>query len=90
MFLLQYMEQQDLHDAYDFEINAVDEQLAPDGEPLGAKYIPSFVCPSDTHPGEASHTTVGQGLLTLDQLKTFKMSNYAASRGPTQQVRYNR
>jgi prepilin-type N-terminal cleavage/methylation domain-containing protein len=90
MFLLSSMEEQALHDSYDFEVNAVDEQRGPDGKPLGSNYVASFVCPSDTHPGEASHTQVGgtasHNILTLDELKTFKMSNYQASRGATQQI----
>jgi hypothetical protein len=72
---------------YNFEINAVDEQVSRDGTPLGSRYVGSFVCPSDDHPGEAHHTQqTRHRILTVDQLKTFKPSNYAASRGPTQQV----
>lgn len=87
MFLLPYMEEQPLYDLFNFDINAVDEQLAPDGTPLGSRSIASFVCPSDTHPGEAGHKQkTRNGLLSVDQLKTFKMTNYQASRGPTHQV----
>ncbi|HJQ80797.1 MAG TPA: DUF1559 domain-containing protein [Lacipirellulaceae bacterium] len=87
IFLLPFMEEQPLYDMFDLEMNAVDEQRAADGTPLGSRYIASFVCPSDEHPGEASHTQKTDfGILTVDQLKTFKMSNYAASRGPTHQI----
>ena len=87
MFLLPYMEEQPLYDLFNFDINAVDEQLAPDGTPLGSRYIAAFVCPSDTLPGEANHTQKSRnGLLSVDQLKTFKFTNYQASRGPTQQI----
>jgi hypothetical protein len=85
MFLLPYIEEQALSDSYDFEVNYVDEQLGPDGLPLGSNLVASFVCPSDSHPGQASHDAAGK-YLSIDQLKTYKMSNYQASRGPTQQI----
>jgi beta-galactosidase len=81
-----YMELQPLYDQFNFKINGVDEQLASDGTPLGSRYVSAYVCPSDTHPGEASHNAkTRHGLLSVDQLKTFKMTNYQASRGPTEQ-----
>jgi prepilin-type N-terminal cleavage/methylation domain-containing protein len=86
VFLLPYMEEQALYDMFDLEINGVDEQVGAGGTPLGSTYVASFVCPSDEHPGEASHTKQARfGILTVEQLKTFKISNYAASRGPTHQ-----
>jgi prepilin-type N-terminal cleavage/methylation domain-containing protein len=86
MFLMPYMEEQATYDMFNFDINGVDEQRAPDGTPLGSKYIGVYVCPSDTHPSEASHTVQSRNkLLSVAELKTFKMTNYQASRGPTQQ-----
>jgi prepilin-type N-terminal cleavage/methylation domain-containing protein/prepilin-type processing-associated H-X9-DG protein len=85
MLLLPFIEEQALYDMIDQEI-VTDVQRAADGTPIGSKPIAMFVCPSDEHPAEASHTTVEySGALTLAELKTFKMSNYAASRGPTKQ-----
>jgi hypothetical protein len=42
-----------------------------------------FVCPSDEHPEPPSKSGV---TLSPDQLAMYKMSNYAASRGPTKQI----
>ena len=39
MFLLPYMEEQALYDSYDFDVNFVDEQLGPDGLPLGSNVV---------------------------------------------------
>jgi prepilin-type N-terminal cleavage/methylation domain-containing protein/prepilin-type processing-associated H-X9-DG protein len=87
MFLLGLMEQQAIYDAYNFNINHVDEQMGPDGTPLGSNFIPSFVCPSDNLPNEAYYdSTTTPVLLTLDQLKTYKFTSYQASRGPTEQI----
>jgi prepilin-type N-terminal cleavage/methylation domain-containing protein len=83
MELLPFIEMQALYDAIDQEI-VTDVQRGGDGQAIGSVSISTFVCPSDEHPGEASHTGVEYpGSLTLAEMKTFKMSNYAASRGPT-------
>jgi type II secretory pathway pseudopilin PulG len=85
MQLLPFIEQQELYDFIDHEI-VTDVQRAGDGKPIGSVPIPIFVCPSDEHPAEAPHVAIEwAGALTLEELKTFKMSNYAASRGPTKQ-----
>jgi prepilin-type N-terminal cleavage/methylation domain-containing protein len=87
MFLMPFMEEQATYDSFNFDINAVDEQRAPDGTPLGSRYIAAFVCPSDTHPSQASHTVQSEHkLLSIAELKSFKMTNYQASRGPTHHV----
>ena len=85
MLLLPYIEQQPLYDSIDKRI-VVDEQKLPNGQPIGSVPIPSYVCPSDEHPGEASHVASEWGLLTVAEMKTFKMSNYAASRGATKHI----
>lgn len=88
MRLLPYIEEQALYDAFDFTIQT-DEQKFPDGTPIGSRSVNVFVCPSDEHPGEAYHPTPlvgGTGTLTVEELRTFKLSNYAASRGPTQHI----
>ena len=85
MLLLPYIENQPLYDLIDKRI-VTDEQKLPNGEPIGSVSIPTYVCPSDEHPSEASHTSSEYGLLTVAQMKTFKMSNYAASRGTTKHV----
>ncbi len=84
IFLLPYMEQQAIYQLYDFE-RATDEQLLPDGSPIGSTSISTFVCPSDVPPTEASTTRAG-ATLPPDALATYKMSNYAASRGPTEHI----
>jgi hypothetical protein len=86
MFLMPYMEQQALYARYKFD-RRTDIQLGPDGTPLGATYVPVFVCPSDEHPTEAAIPPNSGAPKLSDELQsTFKMSNYAASRGNTGQV----
>jgi prepilin-type N-terminal cleavage/methylation domain-containing protein len=82
MFLMPYMELQNLYARYDFT-KPTDEQLMPDGTPIGAQPVEVFVCPSDLHP--ESVKKAGAELPEDKQLQ-YKMSNYSASRGPTQQV----
>jgi prepilin-type N-terminal cleavage/methylation domain-containing protein len=86
MLLLPYLEEQPLYDSIDTEI-VTDEQRLPNGQPIGSVPIATVRCPSDEHPSEASHTAQTEyGVLTVEELKTFKMSNYAASRGPTKHI----
>jgi prepilin-type N-terminal cleavage/methylation domain-containing protein/prepilin-type processing-associated H-X9-DG protein len=82
MFLLPYIEEQALYDAYNFDIYT-DEQLLPNGMPIGSVSVGTFVCPSD-EPREAAEVRQGQQVtLSADQLRSYKPSNYQASRGPT-------
>jgi prepilin-type N-terminal cleavage/methylation domain-containing protein len=83
MFLMPYMELQALYSRFDFAIRT-DEQLMPDGAPIGATHVEVFVCPSDEHP-ESLGDHFGAHL-PADKLAQYKMSNYAASRGPTKQI----
>jgi prepilin-type N-terminal cleavage/methylation domain-containing protein len=83
MFLMPYMELQNLYSRYDFT-RPTDEQLMPDGTPIGAQHVEVFVCPSDEHPETV--TDKWGAKLSEDKLAQYKMSNYAASRGPTKQV----
>jgi prepilin-type N-terminal cleavage/methylation domain-containing protein len=85
MLLLPFLEEQALFDAINKKI-VVDEQKLPNGQPIGAVRIAPFVCPSDEHPGEASHASSKYGQLSVDLMKTYKMANYAASRGPTKHI----
>jgi type II secretory pathway pseudopilin PulG len=85
MLLLPYLEEQPLYDQINTKI-VVDEQQLPNGEPIGSVRVDTFECPSDEHPTEASHSSSEYGILTVEQMKTFKMSNYAASRGPTRHI----
>jgi prepilin-type N-terminal cleavage/methylation domain-containing protein/prepilin-type processing-associated H-X9-DG protein len=87
MYLLPYMEEQALFDRIDKRM-VTDVQKLPDGQPIGSVLVPTFVCPSDEHPSEAlpEPNVVALGILTADQMKTFKMSNYAASRGITKHL----
>jgi prepilin-type N-terminal cleavage/methylation domain-containing protein len=85
MFLMPYLEEQSLYDRYDFRF-CTDEQLLPNGMPIGSTPVATFVCPSD-EPREATEVRTGQAVtLTPDQLRSFKLSNYQASRGPTRHV----
>jgi prepilin-type N-terminal cleavage/methylation domain-containing protein len=84
MFLMPYMELQSVYQLFKFD-RATDEQLLPDGKPIGSTFISTFVCPSDDPTTEA--TTQRQGAnLPPELLATYKMSNYAANRGPTKHI----
>jgi hypothetical protein len=86
MFLLPYLEDQALYDRYDFEL-PTDEQLLPNGLPIGSTAIAVFVCPSE-EPRPATMTRPGQTTPSLspELLSTYKMTNYQASRGPTRHI----
>src|SRR5204863_1628003 len=74
--------EQPLYDRYNFKIYT-DEQLLPNGLPIGSTTVPTFVCPSD-EPRDGTDQRTGQVVtLSPDLLKTYKMSNYQASRGNT-------
>jgi len=82
MFLMPYLELQNLYARFDFT-RRTDEQTMPDGTPIGAQNVPIFVCPSDVYPEAPKKTGV---TLSEELLATYKMSNYAASRGPTKHI----
>jgi prepilin-type N-terminal cleavage/methylation domain-containing protein/prepilin-type processing-associated H-X9-DG protein len=84
IFLMPFIEEQALFNLYNTKI-ATDEQLLPNGQPIGSTLVHTFVCPSDTHPTEGPTDRI-DATLSPDLLKTYKMSNYAASRGPTQHI----
>jgi prepilin-type N-terminal cleavage/methylation domain-containing protein len=84
MFLMPYMELQTIYTRFDFT-KPTDEQLMPDGTPIGAQSVAAYICPSDELPGESSTNRDGCSLPPEKQ-SLYKMSNYAASRGPTQQL----
>jgi prepilin-type N-terminal cleavage/methylation domain-containing protein len=84
MFLLPYMEQQAIYAMYKFD-RRTDEQLTPDGTPIGSRQVPVFVCPSDEHPTESVSAKNGAMTLPPEKLATYAMSNYAANRGNTAQ-----
>ncbi len=83
MRLLPYIEEQALYDAYDFT-QPTDEQEY-DGSPIGSRTVATFVCPSDEQPGE-SHAPKADATIAEDIQRTYKMANYAASRGPSRQI----
>jgi prepilin-type N-terminal cleavage/methylation domain-containing protein len=86
MFLMPYMEEQDLYDAYDFEIST-DQQLFPGTQtPIGTTVVPTFLCPSEVRTRSIPTRGVAEVTLTPEQLENFAVSSYAASRGPTRHV----
>ncbi len=82
MFLMPYMELQNLHSRFDFT-RRTDEQLMPDGSPIGGQRVEVFVCPSDEHP---EGVTKSGAAIPEDRQTQYQMSNYGASRGPTKQL----
>jgi len=88
MFLLPFLEEQPLYDAFNFEDpKGTDEQLLPNGLPIGSTAVATFVCPSD-EPMTATTVRPGQTApeLSDDLLSSYKMTNYQASRGPTRHI----
>ncbi|HEY7532628.1 MAG TPA: DUF1559 domain-containing protein [Nitrospiraceae bacterium] len=90
MRLLNYIEEQNLYDAFDFNIVTDGQLIQGTTTPIGSQTVSTFVCPSDEQPGEAwapkegaADTAVG-GDLGLQQ--QYKMASYAASRGSTKQI----
>jgi prepilin-type processing-associated H-X9-DG protein len=83
MRLLPFIEEQALYDAYDFT-QPTDEQEF-DGSPIGARAVATFVCPSDEQPDE-SIAPKSEATIPEDVQRTYKMANYAASRGPSRQI----
>lgn len=88
--ILPYIEEQALHDAIDFE-DAHDPAVKTgivlqriNGELIGTKQIAVYVCPSDEHP-DRSTAPEEEGGIYPEETAAFKMANYAASRGATQQ-----
>jgi prepilin-type N-terminal cleavage/methylation domain-containing protein/prepilin-type processing-associated H-X9-DG protein len=71
MFILPYMEESSLYDAFDFTQRVTDGQTLPGtGTPIGSNVINTYICPSD----DLYHGTFGgRGIF-----------NYAASNGPTE------
>jgi prepilin-type N-terminal cleavage/methylation domain-containing protein len=91
MFLLPYIEEQSLFDAFNFKtpdpVTGTDCQKFPDGRPIGSTVVSTFICPSESS-REAGNNRGAEpvGGLTPDQLQSFAISNYAASRGPTRHI----
>jgi prepilin-type N-terminal cleavage/methylation domain-containing protein len=86
MFLLPYMEQQALYDAYEFGI-CTDMQVFPGTTtPIGSTEVPFFICPSEGRQQSIPTRGVEQVTLTPDQLESYAITNYQASRGPTRHV----
>ncbi|HEX5472961.1 MAG TPA: DUF1559 domain-containing protein [Lacipirellulaceae bacterium] len=71
MYILPYMEEEAIFDAFDFkQLNTDGQTLPGTGTPIGSTAVTSFICPSD----DLYHGTYGgRGIF-----------NYAASNGPTQ------
>ena len=91
MFLLPYMEEQALYNAFDFKnpdpVTGTDVQKFPDGRLIGSTVVPGFICPSETRrEGTELRAANDAAGLTPDQLKTYAITNYQASRGPTRHI----
>jgi len=91
MFILPYIEEQALYDRWNFKtpdkVTGTDCQMMPDGTtPIGSTWVSTFVCPSENRREGIDVRGEPVGSLTKDQLKTFALSNYAASRGPTRHI----
>jgi prepilin-type N-terminal cleavage/methylation domain-containing protein len=71
--LLPYLEQQSVYNAVDFSQDFIDDQEYPDGTPIAATEITSFLCPTTAQAG----LTPGYDL---------PVSNFGASKGPTAMI----
>jgi prepilin-type N-terminal cleavage/methylation domain-containing protein len=90
MFLLPYIEEQALYNSFNFKtpdpVTGTDAQKFPDGRLIGSTVVATFICPSETRREGTEVRFEPTGNLTADQLKTYALSNYAASRGPTRHI----
>jgi hypothetical protein len=90
MFILPNIEEQALYDQFNFAhpdpVRGTDEQVLPNGMPIGSTPVAVFVCPSDEQqPATTDRPGTTPGL-SADLLASYKASNYAASRGPTRHI----
>lgn len=90
MFILPHIEEQNLYDQFNFAhpdpVKGTDEQLLPNGLPIGSTPVAVFVCPSDEQRPATTSRPGTSPSLSADQLASYKLSNYAASRGPTRHI----
>jgi prepilin-type processing-associated H-X9-DG protein len=70
VFLLPYLEQQALYEAFDFTKKSIDDAVFPGtGRMIGSTELSTYLCPSEDHPRK---------------LNGRALHSYAASRGPTE------
>ena len=90
MFLLPYLENQAVYDAFNFRtpspVTGTDCQRFPDGRPIGSTKIPTYICPSEQRLEGTEIRVQAVGDFTADDLRSLAISNYAASRGPTRHI----
>ena len=90
MFLLPYLENQAVYDAFNFRtpspVTGTDCQRFPDGRPIGSTKIPTYICPSEQRLEGTDIRVQAVGDFTADDLRSLAISNYAASRGPTRHI----
>jgi prepilin-type N-terminal cleavage/methylation domain-containing protein len=91
MQLLPFLEEQSLYDAFNFRtpdpVTGTDCQKFPDGRPIGSTVVPGFICPSESRLEAVDNRGAEPvGGLTASELKSYAISNYAASRGPTRHI----
>ena len=90
MFLLPYIEEQTVYDAFNFKkpdpVTGTDAQKFPDGRLIGSTVVSTFLCPSEERREGIDVRAESTGGLTPDQLRSYAVSNYAASRGPTRHI----
>jgi hypothetical protein len=91
MFVLPYIEEQAIYDAFNWKtpdpVTGTDCQKFPDGRPIGSTFISTFVCPSEMRLEAVDNRgSEPVGGLTPDQLRTYAVTNYQASRGPTRHI----
>jgi type II secretory pathway pseudopilin PulG len=86
MYLLPFLEYQELYDLYDFTYST-DEQLFPGSTtPIGSTHVPIFVCPSEPRQQGTADRQGQEVMLSLEQLESYALTNYQASRGPTRHI----
>jgi prepilin-type N-terminal cleavage/methylation domain-containing protein len=85
-FLLPYLEEQALYDLFDFTYST-DEQLIPGtSTPIGSTPVPIFVCPSESRQQGTAERQLQEVTLSPEQLESYALTNYQASRGPTRHI----
>jgi prepilin-type N-terminal cleavage/methylation domain-containing protein len=90
MRLLPYIEQQPLFDSFNWKtpdpVTGTDMQRFPNGTLIGSTVVQTFICPSEERLQATDVRTAEGGSLTKDELASYAITNYQASRGPTRHI----
>ena len=83
VYLLPFIEQQAVYDAFDFKVKDIGGEKYPNSTvEIRTTVIPAYVCPSDDHPATYELSTDDVGGSWIGN-RVVALHNYTASAGPT-------